>query len=356
MPEPAHNRVTIDSVAERAGVSTATVSRVINKTGPVADATARRVYAAVAELNYIPHMGARALASRRTDTIGLVFPALSDVFFFELIRGIQETAAGHGYALLLYTTDLPERVDVLNLPLGEHNTDGLIVFTNSLADDALRRLHTHGLPLVLLHRSPPAGLPIPCVTFENKDGAYAVVRHLLETGRRRIAFLAGAADNEDSTWRELGYRQALADYGLAPNPVIRGEALFEERLAEALVSRWLAEGLQPDAIFAADDVSARGALRAVQAAGLIVPDDIAVVGFDDALLSRYLDPPLTTVRAPIEEAGRAAARQLLRLLHGEAAEPLTLLPTQLVIRGSCCREHRIDPKEVMPGDEVESVP
>lgn len=356
MPEPTHNRVTIDSVAERAGVSTATVSRVINKTGPVAGATAQRVYAAVAELNYIPHMGARALASRHTDTIGLVFPALSDVFFFELIRGIQETAAAHGYGLLLYTTDLPERVDVLNLPLGEHNTDGLIVFTNSLADDALRRLHTHGLPLVLLHRSPPAGLPIPCVTFENKDGAYAVVRHLLENGRRRIAFLAGAPDNEDSYWRELGYRLALADYDLVPDPSLRGEASFEERLAEALVSHWLVEGRQMDAIFAADDVSARGALRAVQTAGLVVPDDIAIVGFDDALLSRYLVPPLTTVRAPIEEAGSAAAHQLLQLIHGQVAEPLTLLPTQLVIRRSCCREHRVDLTEVMPGAEAENLP
>lgn len=338
MSDSAH-RITIESVARHAGVSTATVSRVINKTGPVADATAQRVFSAVAELNYIPHMGARALARQRTSTLGLVFPALSDVFFFELIRGIQTTATFNGFGLLLYSTDTPEQVSVLNLPLGEHNVDGLIVFTSSLDDEALWRLHDHGLPMVLLHRTPPDDLDIPCVTFENKDGAYAAVTHLLATGRRRIALLAGAPDNEDAHWRQLGYQQALADYGLSPSDMLIAEAAFEEDTAEQIVLDWLQRGESFDAVFAADDTSARGALKGIQAAGYRVPDDVAVIGFDDALLSRYLDPPLTTVRAPIEEAGRVATEMLLRLIHDEAAAPLTLLPTTLVLRGSCCRWH-----------------
>jgi DNA-binding LacI/PurR family transcriptional regulator len=190
--------------------------------------------------------------------------------------------------------------------------------------------------MILLHRSPPPGVAIPCVTFENKYGAYQMVNHLIqECGHRRIAFLTGEAGNEDSYWREIGYKEALIDHGIPVDPNMIGVGEFDDQVAERVITQWLAEGRQVDAIFAGDDVSARGVIRAIQKAGLSVPDDIAVAGFDDALLSKYLDPPLTTVHAPIEESGRIAAEMLLRLIQTGQAEPLTLLPTELIIRRSC---------------------
>jgi DNA-binding LacI/PurR family transcriptional regulator len=336
MTEPKLQRVTIEDVAELAGVSAMTVSRVINKTGPVAEATAERIYAAISELNYIPHRGARALAARKTNNVGLILPGFSDVFFLELIRGIEAALVEEGYALLIYSSTQPKEQIVLDLPLGEHNTEGLIVFTDSLDESSLRRLHSRQFPMVLLHRSTPEGLNIPCVTVENKKGAFQMVEHMiLQCGHRRIAFLAGESGNEDSYWREIGYKEALESHDLLFDPNLVGIGAFDDQIAEEVVSLWLVEGLQMDAIFAGDDVSARGVIRAVQKAGLKVPDDIGVAGFDDGLLSQYLDPPLTTVRAPIKEVGRSAAEQLLRLIRTGQAEPLTLLPTELVIRRSC---------------------
>jgi LacI family transcriptional regulator len=327
--------VTIEDVAEYAGVSAMTVSRFLNNTGPVSDATAERVQLAIQELNYIPHQGARALAARKTNTIGLVLPEMSDIFFFQLIHGIQQIVTHNQYDLLLYSTTNSDDLSVLNLPLGKHNTDGLIVFTDSLNETALRRLYAVHFPLVLLLHTPPDDLHIPAVVFENKDGAFQMVTHLVNCGHKRIAFLAGATGNEDSYWREKGYCEALAAHNIPYDPGLWATAGFDDETAFAIVTQWIREGKSLDAIFAADDVSARGAIRAIQAAGKRVPEDIAVGGFDDALLSQHIDPPLTTVRAPIEEAGRIAATQLLRLIHEEPADPLTLLPTKLVIRRSC---------------------
>ena len=338
MATKSSNNSTIEDVAQAAGVSAMTVSRFLNGTGPVSVASAERIQVAIDDLRYIPHQGARALAGHKTHTIGFIVPQMNDVFYFQLVNGIQQVVAENDYDLLLYSTVKPEGVDLLRLPLGKHNTDGLIVFTSTLDEQALRRLHETDFPLVLLYRSAPEGLEIPSIGIENLQGAYQMVEHLIGCGHLRIAFLAGAPTNEDARRREAGYRQALQDQHIPFDAALVAEADFNEQLAAEVVTGWLASKVQIDAIFAADDVSARGAIRAVHAAGLRVPEDMAVAGFDDALLSPYIDPPLTTVRAPIEEVGRSAARQLLRLIHGDAADEVTLLPTELVIRESCgCR-------------------
>jgi DNA-binding LacI/PurR family transcriptional regulator len=328
-------RITIEDVAAQAGVSTMTVSRFLNDTGPVAARTAAKISDAIESLNYIPHQGARALAARQTNVIGLILPEMDDVFFFQLIRGIQQTAVGNGFDLLLYSSSNPGEIDVLNLPLGPHNTDGLIVFANSLDSAALSRLHAQQFPLVSLLQTPSAELAIPAVAFENKAGAYSMIEHLVACGHKKIAFLAGSAENEDAQWRDAGYRAAMAAHDIVIDTELIAAANFNAETARQIVAQWLADDKTMDAIFAADDVSARGAIVAVQDAGLRVPDDVAVVGFDDALLSQYIDPPLTTVRAPIEEAGRVAVEQLLHVMRNESAESLTLLPTELVIRQSC---------------------
>ena len=326
-------RVTIEDVAQQAGVSIATVSRVMNGTGTVAATTAVRVHQAITDLNYIPHAAARGLARQRTQTLGLVLPQISDTFFSALLRGMETVAREHEYALLIYT--MQGRNPNQPPPLGQHNTDGLMVFTDGLSEAALRHLHSQHFPLVLLHQSPPQGLDIPCVTFENKTGAYAVVSHLIGLGHRRIAFLAGPSGNEDSFWREKGYREAMADHDLVVAEELVGVGGFDEAVAATAVSQWLQQGLDIDAIFAADDESARGVMQAIQKANLRIPQDIALAGFDDSLLSRYLTPPLTTVHAPIEEAGRVATEKLIGLINDESVELLTLLPTELVIRRSC---------------------
>ncbi|MFN2125360.1 MAG: LacI family DNA-binding transcriptional regulator [Candidatus Promineifilaceae bacterium] len=330
------SRATIADVAARAGVSTATVSRVMNGTGPVSEQTADRVWAAIADLNYAPHSGAREMAAvSRPKTLGLILPTAGGYFFSEMLQGIESAVGGHD--LLIHVTNAPagER-EAFFLPLNEHNTAGLLVFANSLSVEAIRALHERSLPMVLLHCTPPPDLALPSVVFENMAGARRVVEHLIDVhGCRRIAFLAGPEEVEDAGLRFDGYRQALTGRRLVYDEAFVGQGGYDDRLAETAVSRWLAEGKQFDAIFAADDASAVGALTALRKAGRRVPEDVALVGFDDAPLSRHLSPPLTTVRAPIAAAGAAAAEQLLQLIEtGQRCGQMTLA-TEIVIRRSC---------------------
>jgi DNA-binding LacI/PurR family transcriptional regulator len=201
--------------------------------------------------------------------------------------------------------------------------------------------------MVLLHQSPPDLLNIPAIAIENKDGAVMLVSHLIEVhGRRRIVFLQGPEGHEDSGWRARGYREALETHNIAFHPELVASGEFDEDEAFATIQQMLLDGIEFDAIFAGDDDSAIGAMRALKMAGRRVPPDVAVVGFDDVPFARYLSPPLTTVRAPIEEIGREAVRQLVRLMNGQPAEALTLMRTALVIRESCgCRPlHSTDPQ------------
>ena len=325
---------TIDDVAKLAGVSIATVSRVINGTVPVSDEASTRVAAAMRELQYVPRAAARNLASRRTHTLGLLLSEIRGDFFGPLLMGIEGVAHAEGYDLLISTAG--RRGSHAQLPgsLGRHNTDGLLVFAGALKEEGLAQ--AAALPMVLIHESPPAALAIPCVTIENKDASRAIVEHLITVhGRRRIALLIGPPDNEDAYWREMGYREALAQHNLPFDRALVAPGNFDREVALASVAQLLADGVFFDAIFTGDDEAAVGALRALQEAGRRVPEEVAVVGFDDQRLAAVLNPPLTTVHAPTREVGRVAARELFCLMRTGEAEPLTLLPTELVIRRSC---------------------
>jgi LacI family transcriptional regulator len=329
---------TISDVAKKAGVSIATVSRVINRTTPVASETAQRVQEAIRELSFVPRAAARVLASRRTETLGLLLPEIGGAFFSPLLRGIEAEAQAAGYDLLIHATShIPHASEpVAHRPLGEHNTDGLIVFTQSIDEKELSRLHSLNFPTVLLYQTPPSSLNIPSVTIENKSGAQMIVEHLIQVhNRRRIVFLRGPEGNEDSEWRERGYREALQANGIPFDPSLIAMGGFNEDEAQVALQELLIEGVEFDAVFGGDDDTAAGVVSALIRAGKHVPQDVAVVGFDDLPIARYLRPALTTVRAPIEQVGREGVRQLVRLIRGQQAEALVLLQTEIVIRESC---------------------
>jgi len=325
---------TIADVAKHANVSIATVSRVLNGKVPVQAEKAERVRHAMAEMQFVPRAAARILASRKTNTIGLVFSEIGGAFFPHLLKGIEAQLHSAGYELLIYSTHIDHHTQ--RKPIGEHNTDGLLVFTTSLEPEELKRLYTLNFPLVLLHETPPQGMNIPVITIENKDGAEMLVSHLIEKHhRRRIVFLRGPDGHEDSHWRERGYCEALAAHNIPFDSKLVGIGGFEEDQAFAAIQKMLTDGIEFDAVFAGDDDASIGAYRALKQAGRLIPQDVAVVGFDDVQFARYLSPALTTVRAPIEEVGREAVRQLSKLMNGEQAEALTLMRTELVIRESC---------------------
>ena len=327
---------TISDVAKAAGVSISTVSRVLNGNVPVDPETAERVTTSVKKLNYIPRAAARTLASKRTNTLGLLLYNIGGEFYTPLLRGIEAECTQGGFDLLIHSTHAIHPGAVSRSPLGEHNTDGLLVFTGALPVEELARLHEIRFPVVLMHQSPPKGLDIPFITIENRLGAQHIVEHLLETHRRRrIVFLRGPAANEDSQEREKGYRQALKNHQLPVDPALLLAGEFEPEAAYAATKRLSQSGIEFDAIFTGDDDNAVGVIQALREAGKKIPQEISVAGFDDSLFARILVPPLTTVHAPIEQVGRMGARQLIRRIRGEPVEKHLTLPVEVVIRRSC---------------------
>ena len=327
--------VTIREVAAQAGVSVATVSRYLNQTAPVSTDVAARLARIMDELHYQPQAAARQLASARTKVIGFLLLDLSKEFFAPLLNGIESVVREHEYNLLISTYQAATQRQPL--PIGPHNADGLIVFAESLPDQQLVELSQAAFPLVVVYRTPPRGLNLPFVTIENKAATFRLVEHLITTHqRRRILFLRGPRDQEDSDWREKGYRAALEAHQLPVDETLILNADFESVTAYTGLRRYLAEhGRNFDAVFTGDDDAAIGVLTALQEAGLRVPEDVSVAGFDDSKMSRFLQPPLTTVRAPTRQVGQMAAEQLFNLISGEAMEQEILLPTQLVLRSSC---------------------
>ena len=335
IPSPTNNPATIQDVADLAGVSIATVSRVVNGKSPVVPETAQRVMDAIRELNYVPRAAARILASKRTNTLGLIVPEISGEFFAPMLRGIEAAAGEAGFDLLIHTTAY-KKPEMRRHTLGEHNTDGLLVFIGSMELAELTRLNSIGFPVVFLHQTAPEGLSIPVVTVENKKGAMLAVEHLIETHNcRRIVYLSGPEDNEDSGWRERGYRLALEKHAIPFDPRLVLPGDFSSKRAAQSVRDFLESGQGFDAIFSGDDMAAVGALSALREAGLRIPEDVKIVGFDDIPLARHLTPPLTTIHAPTEEVGRIATDLLVRLVRHEPIELEVLLPTELTIRQSC---------------------
>ena len=329
--------VTIRDVARQAGVSVATVSRFINRNAPVSTEVAERLNQVMTELRYVPHAAARNLASRKTRVIGLLLNNLHNDFFVPLLNGVEAVVRQKEYNLIVATYHANSR-NAMPAPIGPHNTDGLLVFSDGLVDEDLANLNASGFPMVLVHRTSPPSLDIPSVTVENREITQKLVEHLIrEHGKRRILFLRGPINQEDSNRREQGYKAALEANGIPFDEklVLNGE--FERDIAYEVLNDFLANGKRVafDAVFTGDDDAAIGALQALHKYGIRIPEDVAVIGFDDLGFAPFLNPPLTTVRAPTESVGRIAAERLFELLENQSSNGAVVLPTEIIFRRSC---------------------
>ena len=332
---------TLEQVAALAGVSRATVSRVVNGSPKVSPEVRAQVERAVAKLGYVPNRAARSLVTRRAGSVALVVSEpharfFSEPFFAGMVRGVSGALAETGVQLLLLIAqDLPDRGRLERYMVGGH-VDGVLLASLHGDDPLPATLERAGVPAVLVGRpAADRGAPASYVDADNRGGARAAVAHLAARGRRRIATVSGPLDMGVGLDRLDGYRDGLAAAGLAADPGLVEPGDFTEEGGAAATARLLARPGPPvDAVFAASDLMAAGALRALRAAGRRVPEQVAVVGFEDSAVARYAQPPLTTVRQPIEEMGRQATRLLLAKVAGEAAGMHLILDVELVVRAS----------------------
>jgi LacI family transcriptional regulator len=327
---------TITDVSKKAGVSRSTVSRLIAGNGYVSDEARKAVEAAIQELGYRPNTMARGLRSNRSDIIGGVVVNVSSPFYAQMIGGMQETARSAGKSIIVASgyADRDEEAHAI-IELLDRACDGLILYLeNALRPDVLEIIARSRTPVVTVggNECPPARAR---VTIDNASGALAGMRLLLDEGHRHIAYLSGGTIYRDTHERLNGIDAALADYGLSRDDIYVEHGSFSETFGQEATARLLVEHPQTTAIFAGDDDVAAGALLALKAAGKRVPEDISLLGFDDNFHARHLTPGLTTVRQPVDEAGRVATRLLLSILDGEPpAAPLITIPTELIRRQS----------------------
>lgn len=319
-----------------AGVSVATVSRVVSGSDHrVSAATRRRVLAAVARLRYQPNLVARGLKSRVTHTIGLIVPDISNPFYPAIARGIEDVANGAGLAVLLCNTyeDLAKERSYLAL-LRKRMVDGLIFATVGANTRHLRMLRRQGVPVVLIARA-PEGVSIDAVLVDNRRGGREATEHLLRLGHRRIAFIGPHAHPVERD-RLAGYQDALRAAGVRVNPALLGDGNFSAEGGAAAVDSLLRRRVRFSAIVACNDLMAIGAMEKLRARGRRLPEDVAVVGFDDITFASLVEPQLTTVAQPKYRMGRLAMERMMELLNGGDRRPRRLvLEPALVVRRSC---------------------
>ncbi|WP_425835038.1 LacI family DNA-binding transcriptional regulator [Streptomyces fractus] len=341
---PSGGQPTIISIAERAGVSIASVSRVLNGIG-ARPATVEKVERAAAELGYVPNAVARSLKDGRTRQLTFAMPDIGNPVYVAMVRAIQSVAKAAGYRLLLHSTDAVAEDELAVLrSLGDRTSDGLILCPIRITDAHVDALRTASGPVVVIG-SLPNGVPVDSVRADSVEGVALAVRHLYETGRRRIAFVNGPADTVPGRKRGEGFRKALADCGLVYDPQLVVHTDFDIESGAAATEALL--DLRPDAVFGANDQLALGAARALHARGLRIPEDVAVAGMDDSVLAQAGWPPLTSVDLGSTERGRRAAELLLHRLNTPPQAPgstpenptsrSTTAPPRLVVRASTGR-------------------
>ncbi len=330
MGEPNQGRTTIAEVAKRAGVSISTVSRVMNGLDRVHPETRERVSNVIQTLRYQPSAFARGLAIQQTRTLGFVIPTISDPFYLNIVRGVEEKAAAAGYSLLVIS-QLSGAGDQRILELfTQKRVDGLIIVGTVVPQELLVQLRTQSFPVVLLQQHAER-----TISVDNYGGATLLTDHLLELGYRTLAYIAGSGDTPDDAERFRGFQASLVRAGIAFDPRLFVQGDFLPGSGAEAATELLARNTPFKAIFAANDQMAIDAVLALRERGLSVPEDVAVVGFDDVPLARYVLPPLTTVRQPAYELGSSGVEAVLSALRGEPLPEGIILPVELVVRESC---------------------
>jgi LacI family transcriptional regulator len=327
--------ITMADVASRAGVSKTTVSRVLNGKDDLDPATAARVRQVIEELGYVPSAGAVSLARGRTRVVGMLVPSLTWPWVGEVLQGVVDVVEAEGYGLLLFSASRGEESIVrFASKVSAKSFDALVVIEPEGTLEYLAELHRKGMPVVLIddrgHRP-----EFPSVSPTNRDGGASAARHLLELDRRSPVVVTGPDGLGCTQDRLDGFAAVYAGAGIpvVPGRVVDGDFTFEG--GREAIRRLVAAGVAFDAVFAHNDLSAAGALRALAEASLRVPQDVAVVGFDDVPLASYTEPPLTTVRQELRQMGETAARMLMDFFDGTALPTApVMLPTTLIVRGS----------------------
>jgi LacI family transcriptional regulator len=322
---------TIYSVAQLAGVSIATVSRVLQGTRATSPQTRANVLQAVEQLDYVPLRAARSLAVQQHSANGLVVPDLTGPYYAELLMGYESAASQFDQSVVIVVTQ-PREDPARAVRDLSSRVDGIVVANSTISDHEARAIGRR-IPVVLLARPPVAGCD--AVSAENAESARMLTEHLLSHGRRRLLFVGDPDGSPDVQQRFRGFTVALAEAELlAVGPAIR--VGFQEGSGAEVVAQVLASANRPDALVCANDELALSTMKALQRSGISIPGDIAIVGWDDVMTARYVSPGLTTVRQPLYELGRVAATRLHERIAGgpTVPEPL-ILPTQLVLRSSC---------------------
>lgn len=335
-------RITSYDVARAAGVSQTTVSLVLNQVAQasISDETRQRVVAIAEQMGYVPDASARALVRGRTQIIGVVVTTLDDPFIGSLVQTIESAALDHGYAVVLASSnDIPEREIAAAKMLQSRRVDGVIVASSRIGALYKGQLERPRVPVVLINNlAEPSDELVFSVGVDNKNGAKVATAHLIQKGHRRIAYVASPPDRNDNRERMAGYRQALAEAGIgyAPSLVVQGTAdtAGGQRALPLLLS--LAD--PPSAILCYNDLTAIGVIDSARRAGLVLPQDLAIVGFDDIPFAQFCYPPLTTVAQPIAELGRRAIELMLALLSDDASGTApgrhVTVKGQLIVRAS----------------------
>jgi len=325
----------MQDVADEANVSVATVSRVLNESDSVREATKERVLQAARSLDYLINESARSLREQKTRTIGVLLPNVHGEFFAEVSMGLDRRARKNGHHLLMSNshTEEAEVESVIRSLLGR--VDGLVLLWPRLDIEFLEDLVPASLPVMLLNTTASASR-FHTLSFDNRAGAYTAVQHLAEHGHERVAILSGGPVNFDAQERLAGYRNAVQDFGLVADSALELEGNFTRESGHAAVDRMLDLDPVPTALFASNDSMALGALRRFHETGRAVPEDVAVVGFDDIPTTRFATPSLSTVHVPMQELGERAMQRLLDVLQNDGPPPShQTLDTRLIRRESC---------------------
>jgi LacI family transcriptional regulator len=328
---------TIREVAERAGVSTMTVSRVINNSGYTSRDARERVEAAIAEMGYVPNALARSLRFKQTKTLALVLSDITNPFFTTIARGVEDVANRHGFNVIFCNTDESEskQAEYLNILL-QKQVDGVLLVPARSTEGPVAFLRTRGVPVVVLDRRVPE-CSADGVRGDSEQGGYELTKLLLGLGHRRIAILSGPPEVSTAADRVAGYRRALAEAGLDCDPALILHGRLRQEGGYQMAQHALA--LRPTALFAANNFIAIGAYRALGAAGLRVPDDMAMVAFDDLPAALILEPFLTVAAQPAYEMGQIATELLLARLSGKTPNACQeiVLPVEIIVRRSSGR-------------------